>query len=253
MNRAAVFSPLALSTALFLAPFGCASTSAGNGDMSASDHEAAAAAEKAEARVHADHFDPRAVRYIDLYPEPLAGCDKAGAGSCSPHWAMTKNPTDYEMSLAAAHLTQAKKHRQAAQALRDAEARACSQIAFRDRDLSPMLRQRDIDRVEEIGLSGGRGPIGQPAGAAIIFANVPGLTAEVLQHIADCHLARNAALGFEQTNYNDPLNVRGAHVKVRNVGNQIALEVTSTDAAAALEIVRRAHTLLTQGSIVSSR
>jgi hypothetical protein len=62
--------------------------------MSARDHEAAAAAEKAEAREHANRYDPRAVRY----------------------------------------LAEARKHRQAAQALRDAETRACSQIAFRDRE-----------------------------------------------------------------------------------------------------------------------
>jgi len=251
MNRVLSSLSLCLWTALSLS--GCASTSAGNGEMSARDHEAAAAAEKAEAREHANRYDPRAVRYVDLYPEPLAGCDQSVAGTCSPHWSMTKNPTDYEMSQASAHLAQAKKHRQAAQALRDAESRACSQIAFRDRDLSPILRQRDIERVEEIGYSGGHGPLGQPAGAAIIFAPVSGLTAQVLQHIADCHLARNASLGFEQTDYNDPLNVRGAQAKVRALGERIALEVTSTDAGAALEIVRRARALLAQGQIVSSR
>jgi hypothetical protein len=249
MNR---HTSLLFGISLFGWSLGCASTDLANNDLSARDHDKAADAEKAEAREHANRFDNKAARYVELYPEPLAGCDKATAASCSPHWAMTKNPTEYELSLAAAHLTQAKKHREAARALRDAEARACSQIAFRDRDLSPLLRQRDIERVEEIGQSGGRGPLGQPAGAAIVFAAVSGLTAEVLQHIADCHIARNAALAFEQTDDNDPLNVRGAQAKVRTIGHQIVLEVTSTDAGAALEIVKRARALLTQGQIVSS-
>jgi len=243
---------LFLSLASLIPTLGCATTDLANNDMSARDHDQAAATEKAEAREHQNRFDPKAVRYVDLYPEPLAGCDPGAPTRCSPHWAMTKNPTEYELSLASAHLAQAKKHRQAAQALRDAEARACSQIAFRDRDLSPLLRQRDIERVEEIGQSGGRASLGQPAGAAIVFVAVSGLTAEVLQHIADCHLARNAALGFEQTDYTDPLNVRGARARVRNIGQQIVLEVTSTDAGAALEIIKRARALLPQGQIVSS-
>jgi hypothetical protein len=253
MNASHSLLPISLCAVLPALLLGCASTSAGNGEMSARDHEAAAAAEKAEAREHADRYDPRAVRYVDLYPEPLAGCDPAVAGTCSPHWSMTKNPTEYELSQAAAHLAQAKKHREAARALRDAEGKACSQIAFRDRDLSPLLRQRDIVSVEEIGHSGGRGPLGAPAGAAIVFAAVSGLTADILQHIADCHLARNAALGFEQVDYNDPLNVHGASAKVRTIDGRIVIEVTSTDAGAALEILRRARALLTQGQIVSSR
>lgn len=253
MNAHAALRSLPLALLFSTSALGCASTDLANNEMSVQDHRQAADAEKAQARMHAGRFDPKAVRYVDLYPEPLAGCDPATAGSCSPHWAMTRNPTEYELSLASAHLAQARKHRQAAQALRDAEARACSRIAFRDRDLSPLLRQRDIERIEEIGHSGGRAPLGQPAGAAIIYAAVPGLTAKVLQHIADCHLARNAALGFEQrADYNDPLNVRGAQAKVRTIGEQLALEVTSTDAAAALEIVKRARALLTQGQIVSS-
>jgi hypothetical protein len=37
-----------------------------------------------------------------------------------------------------------------------------------------------------------------------------------------------------------------------DLGQQIVLEVTSTDAGAALEIVKRARALLTQGQLVSS-
>jgi len=253
MNACHSLFRTSLSAALPALLLGCASTSVGNGEMGVRDHEAAAAAEKAEAREHANRYDLRAVRYVDLYPEPLAGCDQSTAGTCSPHWSMTKNPTEYELSQAAAHLAQAKKHREAARALRDAEARACSQIAFRDRDLSPLLRQRDVESVEEIGHSGGRGPLGSPAGAAIVFAAVSGLTAEVLQHIAECHLARNAALGFDQTDYTDPLNVHGASVKVRTSGERVVMEITSTDAGAALEILRRARALPKQGQLVSSR
>ena len=56
----------------------------------------------------------------------------------------------------------------------------------------------------------------------------------------------------DQNDYLDPLNVKGARAKVHTVGEHIVLEVTSTDAAAAMEIARRARGLLTQGQIVSS-
>jgi hypothetical protein len=116
---------------------------------------------------------------------------------------MTKNSTDRELSQAAAHAARARKHRAAALALRDAESKACAGLALADQDMSPFLRERDIDTVEELGQIGGRGPLGSPAGAAITFKPVVGLTAETLQRIVDCHIARNAALGWDQDEAGD--------------------------------------------------
>jgi hypothetical protein len=61
----------------------------------------------------------------------------------------------------------------------------------------------------------------------------------------DCHLARNAALGWEQgDNSACPLNVKGAGAKVRWGAGRLVVDVTATDAAAALEIVQRARALV---------
>lgn len=232
---------------------GCATNGSKVDDMSVAEHEQVASAEKAAARQHADRFDNRALRYVDLYPEAPPGCEGVKQPSCSPFWTMAKNPTERELTEAAEHAARARQHRKVAKALREAEARACAQVDEPDRDMSPFHRHRDIRHVEEMGLSTGRGPLGKPAGAAVLFAAVPGLTVESLQRIADCHLARNAALGWNQGEMSDcPLNVKGAAATVRAVGDGLVVEVTSTDAGAALEIVKRARALLGEGGPVSS-
>jgi len=231
---------------------GCASTSLPEDELSASEHERAARADSDQAHETAERYDNRAVRYATLYPERPAQCDKSLSGSCSPYWTMTKNPTDRELSLASAYRTRAKRHREKAQALLDAEARACASVSLWDQDMSPFLHARDIDAVEEMGHSSGRGPSGTPAGAAIAFGSVPDLTAQNLQTIVDCHLARNAALGWDQSDNNEcPLNVKGAEAKVRQAGENLVVEVTARDAAAALEILKRARALLPHPSLTA--
>jgi hypothetical protein len=225
---------------------GCASSRAlPDEDLSAKGHEQAAEQDRASAREMADRYDNRSVRMVELYPEQPASCDRSLPGSCSPFWTMTRNPTDRELSLAAAYQTRARRHRKAAQALRQAEDKACGMVSLADQDLSPLLRRRDIAAVEEIGHSAGRGPSPSPAGAAVAFGPVPELTAQSLQRIVDCHLARNAALGWEQgDNSVCPLNVKGASARVRSAAGQLVVDVTSTDAGAALEILQRARALV---------
>lgn len=232
-----------LALALVVFGTGCASPRVRPGDMSVRDHETAAAEDSAEAGRHAERYDPKAVRYTDVYPESLPGCDKTLAGSCSPMWSMRMNPTDRELALAVAHKARARQHRAAARALRDTEARACANVSPSDRDISPFQRRRDIRFVMEIGASGGNAAPG-PAGAAVVFGPVPGLTATTLERIVECHLARYAALGFDQSENTDcPLNVRGASAIVRTLPDGLAVEITSTDAAGALEISRRVRAL----------
>lgn len=237
-----------LPVLFFGAAVGCASSRLAD-DLSAQDHERAASEDRERAREMADRFDPRAVRYVELYPDRPTSCDRTLPGSCSPYWTMSTNPTDRELSLAAAYQSRAKKHRKAAEQLRTAEAKACTLVSLADQDMSPFMRQRDIDFVTEIGRSAG-GRVGQPAGAAIAFGVVRELTEVTLQRIVDCQLARNAALGWNQAeNGACPLNVRGASAKVRAVGSKLVVDVTSTDASAALEIVKRAHALLPSPSV----
>jgi hypothetical protein len=236
---------IAMLAGIISAPVACATSRPKmDENMSAAEHDRAATEDKAEARKHADSYDPKAVRYVDLYPESRAGCDKTLPPDCSPFWSMTKNTTDRELSQAAAHAARARQHRAAARALRETESRACAGVALADQDMSPFLRERDIDAVEELGQSGGRAPQGSPAGAAIAFKPVVGLTVQTLQRIVDCHLARNAALGREQGEASGcPLNVKGATAKVRAVEGSLVVDVTATDAGAALEITKRARAL----------
>jgi hypothetical protein len=84
------------------------------------------------------------------------------------------------------------------------------------------------------------------AGAEITFQAVPGLTAEWLQRVVDCHLARNAAIGHEAASAemaHCPLTLRGVTAKVRSTGDGFVVAVRADDAATAQEILRRAEPL----------
>jgi hypothetical protein len=244
---------LAFALTVLFGALDCASTrSLPDEDLSAKEHERAAAEDRGSAREMANRFDNRSVRYVELYPERPATCDKSLPGSCSPYWTMTTNPSDRELSLAAAYQTRARRHRKAAEQLRQTEAKSCLLVSLADQDMSPLLRQRDIAGLDHVGESSGRGPLGVPAGAAIAFRPVPDLSQANLQRIVDCHLARNAALGWDQSdNSACPLNVKGAHAKVRTADGRLVVEVTSTDAGAALEILKRARALWPDGPISS--
>jgi hypothetical protein len=220
---------------------GCASSRGPKvAQMSAAEHDLAARDDKAASRQAADRYDPRATRFVTLYPEQPPGCDRSIVADCSPFWTTTKNTTDKELSLAAALATSARKHRLAAKALRDAESHACVGVTPADRDISPFFHREDIRRVEEIGHPVGSVPRGSVAGGVAVFVALPGLTVASLQRIVDCHLARNAELGFSQAeDAFCPLNVRGAVAHVRAVSDGLAVEVTSIDVLAAREIARR--------------
>src|SRR5699024_11191603 len=110
------------------------------------------------------------------------------------------------------HRKLAEKHRAASKALVDAEQRFCSGIPEADRDTSPFYHREDLRAVQGLKnapdasdvYSGGAtsaveiqqiekevvGP-GGLQGARVTFRAVPGMTAEWLQRVVDCHLARN--------------------------------------------------------------
>ena len=80
-------------------------------------------------------------------------------------------------------------------------------------------------------------------GARILLGARPGMTVEWLQRIAECHLAHNAARGY-QGDTQSPLDVREAMVNVSSVGDGFAIDITSYDRKLAREILRRARDLL---------
>jgi hypothetical protein len=208
--------------------------------MSAAEHEATANQEQASGETHAGQYDPQA-------SVAKKECGPARAGTVC--WTSEVNPTREHAKDAERHRELASQHRAASEALRAAEASACSGIPEDDRDASPFTHAGDIRSVsplqEQVQL--GRGSATQrTAGAEIVFQAVPGMTAEWLQRVVDCHLARNAAIGHEVATAEMgqcPLTLRGAQAKVRSVGDGFAVDVRADDEATQKEIVRMAESL----------
>lgn len=207
-------------------------------DMSAPQHEAAAAQEDEQASEHAAQHDPKATTTEE----------RCSAGKGRVCWTATTNPTARHVKTSAEHRELATQHRAASRALRDAEARACGGISEDDRDTSPFAHVADIRSVTELKgesqLRTGKVKTERTVGATITLNAVPGLTEEWLQRIVNCHLARNAAVGHEMAEMPYcPLVPRGAEATVRSVGDGFAVDVKAEEADTSREIWRRAQNL----------
>lgn len=220
----------------------CATTSPGAKphDMSAAQHEREAQAHAVTGQEHADQYDPGA----RAEQEKCAPAGTLGTGVC---WSSIENPTAQHRQEADEHRRHAADHRAASAALREAEARACVGISPDDRDISPFEHTADIAAIEplmaQIGTQRTTTSEGM-VGAVVTFRAVPGMTAEWLQRVVDCHLARNASLGHAMPEMPDcPLVPRGAQARVRSTGDGFAVEIRSDDEATAREILARAKRL----------
>lgn len=202
-------------------------------DMSAQQHEAAAAQEEGQASEHSAQHDPTAQQEAER-------C--SGGRVC---WTETSNPTAGHGKTAEEHRDLATQHRTASKALRDAESRACSGVSNEDRDTSPFDHSADIQSVSKLSEDAAattRAKLTRDAGATIVFRAAPGLTAEWLQRIVDCHIARNSSVGHDMPEMEScPLVPRGAQATVRSVGDGFAVDVHADDAKTAKEIWRRAQ------------
>lgn len=155
------------------------------------------------------------------------------------------------MRDAADRTKRAPAHRAAARALRDAKARACVGIGPANRDVSPFHHREDIARVERF--------MSQPSpsaksalpalrGATVVFRAVPGMTAEWLQRVVDCHGARNGALGHAvPVMPYCPLVPKGVTAKVTSTGDGFAVAVQADDPTTAEEVWKRAQALAATG------
>lgn len=225
----------------------CASTpGAQPHDMSAAGHAAMAAGEDRSAAAHASQYDPAASR------ERAGRCAGSPGTVADVCWSSVTNPTTEHLKEAERHRKMAADHRAASQALKDAEARACAGITELDRDMSPFSHREDISKVETLTTTvassnsvASSKPSSRVRGAAIVFRAVPGMTAQWLQRVVDCHMARNAALGHDLPEMlYCPLVPKGVTAKVTTRESELAVEVTSDDANVAAEIVRRAQALV---------
>ena len=206
-------------------------------DMSAAQHERTAEEHAQRAQEHGSRYDPETKTTSTGCGEQTRIC-----------WTSVENPTTAHQRAAEEHRRHAAAHRAASIALRDAEARACAGIDPDDRDISPFDRTEDLAGVqpleEEISPSApsqGR-PRKQTTGAVVMFRARPGMTAEWLQRIADCHIARNAALGHVAPEMPScPLVPKGVEAHVTSTGDGFAIAIRSDDPAVAKEVLDRAR------------
>jgi hypothetical protein len=199
-------------------------------DMSAAAHEATAAHEDQSAQNHQSQHDP------DARTESTR-C--AGKGGC---WTSSRNPTAQHAEDAKQHRELSQKHRAAAAALIEAEARACAGIAEEDRDTSPFYHREDVESVskltEDVRFS--KSTTRRDVGATVVFRAIPGMTAEWLQRLVDCHVARAAAVGHDMPEMSYcPLALRGITAKVTSTGTGFAVNVSSEDPKTIHELQKR--------------
>ncbi len=216
----------------------CASTpGAQPHDMSVTGHETASGDHAQMAEAHAAQYDAGASVGVER-------CSREGltSGAC---WTSLRNPTGHHLEEAERHRKMAADHRAASQALRDAEGKACVGIADIDRDMSPFEHREEIVSVEPSNATGsGKFPSTQTKGAVVTFRATPGMTAQWLQRVVDCHLARNAALGHVVPEMPScPLVPNGASAKVSATDSGFAVKIESDDSVTAQEILRRAQLL----------
>jgi hypothetical protein len=232
MNRTNLLALLVVTSSIVA----CATPGTEPEEMSTAAHEAAAQQEEEAATEHAAQFDPTA---------------KTSYSSCTPSaqdravcWESTLNPTSSHRKQAEEHRAAAAAHRAASQKLIEAEAAACEGVAEEDRVQSPFSRREDIQRITLDDREAARLTAKEPVGATVYFRAVPGLTQEWFQRILDCHLARNASMGFNipEMPY-CPLAVQGVTARVSSVGNGFAVELRAKTPEQIAELQRRAQTL----------
>lgn len=217
--------------------FGCAGTpGARPHDMSEAAHENAAESHETMAAGHSEQYKPEAT-------ETKKQCTPAER-IC---WTSQQNPSAEHKDDAEKHRKMAADHRAAAQALRDAEASSCAGIPDEDRDMSPFNHRDDISEVKPhvVDVRVNRQTVKKTTGADVVFKAVPGMTAEWLQRIVDCHLARASAAGHDMPEMTYcPLVLKDVTAKVSSTGNGFAVEMSSENADTAKEILRRSEALV---------
>ncbi len=203
-------------------------------DMSSAQHEAMAKQEEQAADTHAEQHNPDA---------KVEESKCSGRGGC---WTSVSNPTGGHAEDAAHHRELAQKHRAASAALASAETSACSGLSDDDRDMSPFHHREDILSVSPLTeqVKTGKTTVTKQVGSTVVFRALPGLTAEWLQRVVDCHLARAAAAGHDMPEMPYcPLVPKGAKAKVTSAGNGFAVNVSGDDSTAVAEIQKRASAL----------
>jgi hypothetical protein len=236
------------SLGAIIIPFalGCGAAGTQPHAASAAQHETLANQEQQSAIAHQSQYQPTA-SVVEKRCDP-SRAQKLSSPVC---WQSTTNPTAEHSKEAEQHRELAAEHRAALEALRSAEASACAGIDEEDRDMSPFAHREDIRAVSPLReeVKTGKATSYRTAGATVVFRAVPGMTAEWLQRLVDCHLARNSTIGHPTAMADMPycpLTLRGAQASVRSVGDGFAVTIRSSDSATGTDIYRRAESLQPQ-------
>jgi hypothetical protein len=228
-----------LSSTAFVLMMACSSTPGGHPhDASVTQHEAMAANEDTKASAHAAQYDAAS-------NVPTTRCSP-GRGEGGVCWSSLANPTAEHLKAAEQHRKMAADHRAASQALRDAEASACAGLGDLDRDMSPFAHREDIASVAPLESRGtGKFPAVRREGAIVTFRATPGLTAQWLQRIVSCHLARSAAMGHVMPEMPYcPLVPKDVSASVTATDTGFEVAIRSGDPEVAREISKRAEALV---------
>jgi hypothetical protein len=220
------------------------STSCAKKTPGAQPHDMGSTSHEAEAEQHAQLAAQEQAQY-----DPNATTSEQHCGGQDPHgaqrvcWTTFTNPTAEHLAEAEEHRKMAADHRAASTALVAAEETACVGIAEDDRAMSPFDHVEDIVSVKPLQQGGGKTPA-ETVGVVVTLRAVPGLTAEWLQRIVDCHIARASALGHVVPEMpNCPLVPNGVTATVSSTGDGFAVEIRSTNRATAAEVLARAERL----------
>lgn len=196
-------------------------------DASVAGHDRDARGSDAAAAQHAARVDPSAARTRSTCPGP-----RGGDGAC---WTWETNPTERHLAHADELRAAAEAHRVAGAALVDAERRSCAGISDGDRDMSPFDHDEDVVAVR---------PASTGRGTTIVLRPVAGLDLAYARKLVECHVARNAAMGFDAPEMAFcPLAVRGVQALVEPDPAGVAVTIHGADATAVAEIERRANAL----------
>jgi hypothetical protein len=133
----------------------------------------------------------------------------------------------------------------AAQPAPAANVPACRGVPTSDWSASMLTNRPDITAVQEIRPetpASETESVVQRWGSRILLQAQPGMTAEWLQRVADCHRAQVTAADPSQLTQS-PLDVKGAKVTVQSTGNGFSVDITSGDPRVGRDILARSQGL----------
>jgi len=168
---------------------------------------------------------------------------QAACQNNAPCWSALATQAGREQEQADRQMKLAAEHRAKAKGLREAEQRSCAGVSDYDRAVSPFFHQKDIADVAPIIDSSADAKGRRVLGITVTFRAVEGLTAERLQKIADCHIARNTALGHDVPELHDCPLVPKVTALATSGPRGLQISIRGQDNASVDEVIRCSHVI----------